>query len=72
MQDFVHLVPMFLCTCTKEINRGEVDGTLHGPEFVVDVLWLHPHNFPVPRSLPYWLFKFATPILLQVFLAGVI
>jgi hypothetical protein len=48
VQDFVHLVPMLLCTCTKEINRRKVDRTFHGSKFVVDVLWLRPHNDSSP------------------------
>jgi hypothetical protein len=34
---------MLLCSCTKEINRGEIDWTFHWSKFVVDVLWLRPH-----------------------------
>jgi hypothetical protein len=39
---------MFLRTCTKEINRGKIDRTVHGSKFVVDVLWLRPHNDSSP------------------------
>jgi hypothetical protein len=39
---------MFLCASAKEINRRKVDRTFHGSKFVVDVLWLRPHNDPSP------------------------
>jgi len=39
---------MFLRTCTKEVNRCKIDWTLHGSKFVVDVLWLRPHNDSSP------------------------
>jgi hypothetical protein len=39
---------MFLCASAKEINRRKVDWTFHGSKFVVDVLWLRPHNDSSP------------------------
>jgi hypothetical protein len=39
---------MLLCASAEQINRREIDRTLHRSEFVVDVLWLRPHNDSSP------------------------